>query len=55
MLMIGDPTVVVFDAMDVVFPSPGINPQMEKLRVCVSLFYVCDTGTLLLPCSLNQS
>jgi hypothetical protein len=53
--MIGNPSVIVLEMMDGIFPSPRINSQMEK-KHCdgVSLFYVGYPGTLLLSSTFNN-
>jgi hypothetical protein len=38
--MVGDLPIIVFDAMNVSFPPPGINFQVKKVSVCISLFDV---------------
>jgi hypothetical protein len=45
-LMVGDPTVVVLEMMDVIFPPSGVDSQMEKFCVCVTLFDICNMGAL---------
>ena len=37
-VMIGNPPLVVPEAMDKVFPSPPIDSEMEKTRIGIPLF-----------------
>ena len=46
--MIGDPSLLILDSMDVVFPPSSIDSAVEEFSICVPLPKVGDSGTLLL-------
>jgi hypothetical protein len=43
MVMLRDPTIIVFKAMNVVLSSSSIDAKVEKPRVCISLLEICDS------------
>lgn len=47
--IVGDPSIIVLDPMDMIFPTPGINPAVEELGVGITLFKVCNARALLFP------
>jgi hypothetical protein len=40
LLVVGHPTSIILDAMNVVFPSPHVHPQMKELSVSITFFNV---------------
>ena len=52
--MLSHPTVSLFDAVNMVFSSPGIDTAMEKFCVRIPFFEVGHPRTLALPSSLKD-
>jgi hypothetical protein len=52
--MLGHPPLIVFEAIDVVFSSPGIHSQMKEFGICTPLFDISYASILFLPSSLND-
>ena len=46
--MLGDPTMLVLDSMDMIFSPPSINPAVEEFSIGVTFFEVGDSRTLFL-------
>jgi hypothetical protein len=38
LVMLRDPTIIVLQPKDVIFPPPGIHPKMEESSVCIPFF-----------------
>ena len=52
--MIGDPTLVMLDPVNVFFSSSSIGPTMEEFCVGISFLQVSNSRTLLLASSLQH-
>jgi hypothetical protein len=52
--MVGDPTMVVLQLMNVILAPPGIHSHVEKIGVCASLLYIGNTGALVFTSSFNH-
>ena len=44
--MRGGPTIIPFETMGVILAAPGVDTQVEKLRVCIHLTNISNPGCI---------
>jgi hypothetical protein len=49
--MIDNPTIIMLESMNEIFPPPGVNPNVKVSCVGITLFEIRDSRSLPLPSS----
>jgi hypothetical protein len=52
--MVGDPTIIMLQPMNMILASSGINSHMKEFCVGIPLFYIGNMCTLLFPSSFHH-